>query len=314
MNGLWLKDGSLTLRQDLPPPEPRSDELLIDVRAAGICGTDIEMLAGYAAFHGIPGHEFVGDVVEGPPDWLGQRVVSSINIGCGRCAFCTNGLVNHCLERQVIGIRDRHGAFAEQLAVPLANAHVVPQGVTDESAVLVEPLAAALEIPEQVPLAGTERVLIVGAGRLAQLIAQVLAVRLRDVEVLVRSPAREAAFAPLNVKVIAKPTPHYDLVVECSGRSAGLEIALSSVRPKGTVVIKSTLAADAAPLLNRVVVNELTVIGSRCGPFDKAIAWIRDGCLETAHLEFKRYGLDQFQLAFHQARTAGVYKVLLTPY
>ena len=213
----------------------------------------------------------------------------------------------------MIGIRARAGAFAEQLTVPVANAFAVPDDLEDREAVLVEPLAAALEILTQVDVDGPSRVLVIGAGRLGQLVAQVLATRAGTVDVLVRNEVRAAAFAPLDVSVLREAAPGYDLVVECSGNPAGMDAALASVRPRGTVVLKSTLAAPPATSLNEIVINEITLVGSRCGPFDEAIEFIRSGKLETAHLAFENYHLEDFERAFARARVPAVYKVNLGP-
>ena len=213
----------------------------------------------------------------------------------------------------MIGIRERAGAFAEQLAVPIANALPVPDELEDRQAVLVEPLAAALEILAQVDVDSASRVLVIGAGRLGQLVAQVLMTRTEKVDVLVRSRARAAALAPLNVSTIYEPATGYDLVVECSGNPTGLDTALATVRPRGTIVLKSTLAATPARSLNEIVINEVKLVGSRCGPFDQAIEFIRSGELRTAHLAFENYGLEDYEQAFERARDPGVYKVTLGP-
>ena len=303
----------MVLRQDLEPPPVRAGELLLAVRAAGICGTDLEMLSGYADFTGVPGHEFVAEVLAGPADWVGQRVVASINLGCGQCVYCTRGMVSHCINREVIGIRGHNGAFATLLTAPVANAHPVPDDIDDKTAVLVEPLAAALEIAEQVSLTGEERVLVIGAGRLSQLIVQVLVTMVREVDVLVRNPARRPAFSPLEVRMIDIPGHGYDLVVECSGSAQGLSAAMQSVRPRGTIIMKSTVASSGELSLNDVVVNEIAVVGSRCGPFDKALRWLAEGRLQTAHLAFETYPLAEWQTAFERAKQPDVYKVLLVP-
>lgn len=313
MKGIWLQDGQLELKHDLPAPRIREGELLVDVVLAGICGTDLELLSGYAGFRGIPGHEFVGKVVDGPDEWRGRRIVASINIGCGQCDACLGGDPGHCSRREVIGIRERAGAFAEQLTLPIANALPVPDELDDRQAVLVEPLAAALEILSQVDVDRAGRVLVIGAGRLGQLVTQVLASRAAKVDVLVRNEVRAAAFAPLNVSVIREAPTGYDLVVECSGNPAGMAAAIASVRPRGTVVLKSTLAGPPATSLNDIVINEITLVGSRCGPFDQAIEFIRSGKLETAHLAFENYRLEDFEQAIVRARSPEVYKVMLGP-
>lgn len=315
MRALWLESGRLTLRDDLPEPEPAPGELTIRVRYAGICGTDMALLQGYSGMQGIPGHEFMGEVIGGPDDWLNARVVAAINIGCGACDSCAMGLPNHCARRKVLGIRDWPGAFAERVAVPAANVFRLPDEITDLQGVLVEPLAAALEILEQVSIGDDTRILVVGAGRLAQLVIQVLADRGPHIDVLVRNDRRRKTIAApircLREDEIAEGS--YDLIVECSGSPGGFETALKSVRPRGTIVMKSTYAANLTVDMSRIVVNEINLIGSRCGPFEKAIEWLQDGKIRLSHLEFRVFGLSEFQAAFESAGDPGVYKVIIDP-
>lgn len=313
MKGLWLEKGNLALREDLARPVAGDGELLLRVRAAGICGTDFELMNGYAGFTGIPGHEFVGEILEGPAERVGERVVASINIGCGTCDNCARGLENHCRERRVIGIRGRNGAFADRVSVPRGNAHRLPAAIGENEGVLVEPLAAALEIAEQYAFEGGERVLVVGAGRLAQLVVQVASQLAGRVSVLMRSEARRGAFAPLDVECLEAPGGDYDLVVECSGAPEGLDVALAAVRARGTVILKSTLAGGASPRLNELVVNEITLLGSRCGPFETAIEWLAAGRIRTDHLRFERFALDDWSRAFDASRDPAVYKTIFVP-
>lgn len=316
MRGLWLEDKQMSCREDLPAPVPEPDSLLVRVKYAGICGTDIELTRGYYDFRGIPGHEFTGTVVEGPGHWLNKRIVASINIGCGDCQRCRAGMSNHCDSRTVVGIKNHPGAFAELVAVPVANAFVLPDSIDDRQAVLVEPLAAALEILEQVAVDTTTRVLVSGAGRLAQLVIQVLASRTRHLDVLVRTPARISALEPLNVGTLMNREPgagHYDLVVECTGNPAGFDQALRAVRPRGTLVMKSTYSASLELDASQVVVNEITLLGSRCGPFGKAITWLEEGHIQLSHLTFREFSLEAFGAAFDLASDPSIYKVLLRP-
>lgn len=316
MRGLWLEDKQMTCREDLPVPVPEPDSLLVSVRYAGICGTDMELTRGYYDFRGIPGHEFTGTVIEGPDRWLNKRVVASINIGCGDCQRCRAGMSNHCDNRAVVGIKNHPGAFAELVTVPVANAFVLPDSIDDRQAVLVEPLAAALEILEQVAVDTTTRVLVSGAGRLAQLVIQVFASRTRHLDVLVRTPARIAALEPLNVGILTDQQPgagQYDLVVECTGNPVGFEKALRAVRPRGTLVMKSTYSAPLELDASQVVVNEITLLGSRCGPFDKAITWLEEGHIQLSHLTFREFSLEEFGAAFDLASDPSIYKVLLRP-
>ncbi|MBD3647194.1 MAG: alcohol dehydrogenase catalytic domain-containing protein [Pseudomonadales bacterium] len=316
MRALWLEDDRLTLREDVPEPEPVPGEMLIRVCRAGICGTDIELLRGYSGLRGVPGHEFMGEVIVGPEPWPGTRVVAGINIPCGECELCLRGLPNHCARRQVLGIRDRNGAFAEVVAVPGANVYRVPDEITDRDAVLVEPLAAALEIVEQVSVDADDRVLVIGSGRLGQLVIQVLSRFSRRVDVLVRDERRKPAIEVLDVQILGEDqlgNGAYDVVVECSGNPSAFGTALEAVRPRGTLVLKSTYAADLTIDASRIVVNEVNLIGSRCGPFAESIEWLREGKLSLSHLRFEEFPMSDFESALECARRPDVYKVLLNP-
>jgi 2-desacetyl-2-hydroxyethyl bacteriochlorophyllide A dehydrogenase len=314
MWALAIEGGALDLRDRSVPARP--DECLVRVSLAGICGTDLEILAGYAGFSGIPGHEFVGVVEHAPDadaDWLGKRVVGEINIGCGSCGFCRDGVKEHCTSRTVVGIRGRDGAFADYVSLPAVNLHAVPDAVSDEAAVFVEPLAAACRVVEQ--LAGqpsSTNVAVIGDGRLGLLASQVL----------VRSGARVSIFGRHEEKLrLARKwgaeTPQhaagreFDVVVEATGRPAGLETALSLVRPRGTIVLKSTVHGTAPISTTPIVVDEVTLIGSRCGPFPTALDLLTSGTIEVAPLISARYPLTEWRQAFDAARTC--LKVLLDP-
>jgi threonine dehydrogenase-like Zn-dependent dehydrogenase len=310
MRALWLENGCLALLEDLPEPVASTDEVTIEVRCAGICGTDMAMIDGYADMVGIPGHEFVGVVVEGNDEWQGRRVVAEINVACGNCEMCKRGHANHCELRSVIGIRESDGAFAERLSVPVSNLHRVPDNVTDEAAVLVEPLAAAFEIPEQIDIDPSDQVLIIGAGRLAQLIAQVILRSTERVDIIARSSARTVQFSPLCVNISDHAEGSYDIVIECSGNPAGLALAIDHVRPRGMLVLKSTYNDEVALDFNRLVVDEITVVGSRCGPFERAIDALANNEIDLSSLPFEHYRLDEFKRAFERARAPEVYKVL----
>jgi 2-desacetyl-2-hydroxyethyl bacteriochlorophyllide A dehydrogenase len=314
MRALAIERGALDLR-DRPVPA-RPDECLVRVSLAGICGTDLEILAGYAGFTGILGHEFVG-VVEHAPDadagWTGRRVVGEINIGCGSCRFCRDGVKEHCTSRTVVGIRGRDGAFADYVSIPAVNLHAVPDAVSDEAAVFVEPLAAACRVVEQ--LAGPPTSIdaaVVGDGRLGLLVSQVL----------VRAGARVTIFGRHDEKLqLARmwgaetpqddPGPEFDVVVEATGRPAGLEAALSLVRPRGTIVLKSTIHGTAPISTTPIVVDEVTLIGSRCGPFSQALDLLNAGPIDVTPLISARYPLAEWRPAFDAARTC--LKVLLDP-
>lgn len=306
MRGLWLAEGRVTYHDDLPDPEPGPEEALVEVSCAGICATDLLLLEGYANFEGIPGHEFVGR-------FEGQRVVAEINCPCGKCPQCEQGLGNHCSQRRVLGIRGRAGAFAERLTVPLENLHPVPANVSDEEAVFVEPLAAAIRIVEQLsPPPGT-RALVLGDGRLGMLVAQVL----EGVTVTSRRPEKQAILTGLGLPWVASDQDlepdHFDLVVECTGVPAMLERALELVRPQGTVVLKSSWSQAAPVQMASLMVKEVHLQGSRCGPFLPALRALSTGAVQVKPLIDRSFSLSDGLEAFNRAGTPGVLKVLLRP-
>jgi len=310
MKGLWLEAGQFSYRDDLPMPQAREGELLIRTLCSGICGTDLELQRGYYDFSGIAGHEFVGEVVS-DGELAGQRIVADINIGCGRCSFCLRGLNNHCPTRKVIGIKGHAGAFAEFLTVPERNVFRIPDSLSNHQAVLVEPVAAALEILEQVPVDKQSHVLIIGAGRLGTLIANVLASAGLEVEIQVRNPLRLKYFENPSIKAIENfKHSHYPLVIECTGQPSGFSSALQAVMPRGTIVMKSTYASELNLDASYVVVNEISLMGSRCGPTDKAIQWMQEN--NTEWLEMSTHRFEEVDLAFEQAKDPSIYKVLFS--
>jgi len=307
-------DGALTLK-DLPPPSVRPGEVLIRINLAGICGTDLEVLKGYHGFTGIPGHEFVG-VVAGPGDspWLGKRVVGEINLPCGRCELCRRGLEDHCRERQVLGLKGRDGAFAQYLSLPAANLHAVPPEVTDEAAVFTEPLAAALAALGAASPAYGDRVLVVGDGRLGLLISWVLALQGTEVHLVGHYLENLNLARPYGVMPFLEgdlPPGDYGVVVEASGAPEGLELALTRVRPRGWVVLKSTYAGRYALASEALVVPEVRLVGSRCGPFSPALRLLRQGWVDPRPLISQTFPLSRGLEAFVWARRPGVLKVLL---
>ncbi len=313
MRGLWLQDGRAVVRDDLPRPRPGRGEALVRVVCAGICGTDLQLLRGYTGFCGIPGHEFVGRVVGGPRALAGARVVAEINVACGRCRQCRAGRRRHCERRKVIGIRDHPGALAEYVAVPVANLHRLPASVSDEAATFVEPLAAALRICEQLEPTGLERILVIGDGRLGQLVARALrATGQRAVFVLGRHEQKLARLRQVGIPAAtAAPAGRFDIVVECTGSPDGLAEALGRVRPEGTIVLKSTyVGAPPAVDMSACVVDELRLVGSRCGEFGPAIALLADGRLDPTPLIDARYPLERAPEAL-AAAAAGALKVLV---
>lgn len=332
MQALVLRYGELTYRDDCPRPTPGPDEALIRVTLAGICSTDLELVKGYAGgFSGILGHEFVGVVEQtGSPDtggWIGRRVVGEINLGCRRCHVCLGNGPEHCPNRTTLGIHNRDGVFADDVTLPLANLHKVPDGVTDEEAVFTEPLAAALRIREQINARPSLRIAVVGPGRLGLLAAQAVALGAGDVTVLGRRPASLELPARLGLKtglVEAQADDSFDLVVEATGNDAGFAHSLRLVRPLGTLVLKSTFHGNADINLTKLVVGEITVVGSRCGPFAPALRLLdlsaRAGREAPAGIGVQvrplieaEYPLRDGLAAFERAARPGVRKVLLRP-
>lgn len=318
MKGLWLEDKTITYRTDLPEPEAGEGEALIRLRQAGVCATDLEMTRGYYPFSGVPGHEFVGEVADAPgcKDWVGKRVVGEINITCGECAACQAGRPHHCENRTALGIQGHDGVFAECFTLPVENLHVVPESVSDDRAVFTEPLAAALEIQEQVQVQPDMRVLVMGAGRLGLLIAQTLRLTGCDLEVGVRreAPARllaELGMEPIFIRDIKENA--YDLVVEATGAPGGFALSRKAVRPAGTLVLKSTFAGDLTLNMSALVVDEVRLVGSRCGPFAPALRLLAAGLVETTPLIDARFKLSDGVRAFEKAGEHGVLKVLLAP-
>lgn len=332
MQALVLHDGKLTYQSDYPQPEPGPDEALIRVSLAGICSTDLELVKGYSGgFNGVLGHEFVG-VVErvGSADgsvWAGRRVVGSINLGCGHCRVCLGEGPEHCLNRTTLGIHDRDGVFADYVTLPLTNLFAVPDNVADEEAVFTEPLAAAFRIREQIKLRPTSRIAVVGPGRLGLLTVQVLALAAGDIIVLGRRPESLELPAWLGLKTGAVDEQidnSFDLVVEATGNDAGFAHSLRLVRPMGTLVLKSTFAGNANINLTKLVVDEINVVGSRCGPFAPALRALelsaQAGGNPPAGLGVQvrpmidgEYPLRDGLAGFEHAARPGVRKILLRP-
>lgn len=313
MKALWLEDRSLALRDLRRPSVPA--EALIRIRLAGICSTDLELAAGYYPFTGVPGHEFVGEVVEAPdPAWVGRRVVGEINAVCGTCGHCRGGRQTHCAKRTVLGIVGRDGALAQYTTLPLASLHRVPDALSDEQAVFTEPLAAALEILEQVAIRPGDRVLLLGAGRLGQLAARTLAPTGCDLSVVARHPRQRDLLAAQGIRVLAAgdlPAAHWDVVVEATGSGEGFALGLRAVRPRGTLVLKSTYRGSVDVDLSAIVVDEVTIVGSRCGPFPPALRLLESGRLDPTDLIDAEFPLDKAVEAFACAAGPGTLKVLV---
>jgi 2-desacetyl-2-hydroxyethyl bacteriochlorophyllide A dehydrogenase len=306
------------MRDDLAAPEPRPGEAAIAVRLAGVCGTDLELLRGYAGFTGVPGHEFVGEVVAAPgaKQWIGRRVVGEINVRCGECRECRAGRGNHCERRRVLGIRGLAGAFAERVILPIANLHAVPDGVSDEAAVFTEPLAAALEIRSRVEITAGQRVLIVGAGRLGQLVARALQSTGCALQVVARHPRQRELLAACGIAAIGEDDVEHascDVTIEASGAASGLALARWAVHPRGTLIVKSTHHGDRSFDFAQLVVDEITIIGSRCGPFAPALHLLETGAVDPTPLIDGTHPLDETPDAFARAARPGALKVLVRP-
>jgi alcohol dehydrogenase len=315
-----LCDNGLRYDPAYPDPVPPPGEALIRVRLAGICNTDLELVRGYLGFRGVLGHEFVGEVVQASdPAWLGRRVVGDINAACRRqqCEACNSGRHTHCPHRTTLGIAGRNGAFADYLVLPQANLVPVPESVPDASAVFAEPLAAACEVLEQIRIAPTDRVVVLGDGKLGLLVAAVL--RLTGAELtLVGRNRDKLAIAEgwgVQVRLAADPLPAHtvDVVVECTGSPRGFDAARRLLRPRGTLVLKSTYHGALSVDMSGLVVDEITLLGSRCGPFAPALRLLTAGLVDPRGLISETFTLGQAAAAFAHAAEPGVLKILLAP-
>lgn len=314
MKGLWLENQQLQLRTDIPIPEPLADEALVRVLSAGICNTDLELQRGYYPYTGILGHEFVGVVEKGPEHLLNKRIVGEINAVCGHCYYCRNGHPTHCENRSVLGIVNRNGAFADYLCLPTNNLHVVPDPVSTEVATFTEPVAAALEIQQQITISPSDRVLVVGDGKLGQLVAQTLALTGCDLLAVGRHEEKLANLSARGIKigfVDAVCDRSFDIAVECTGNDGGFDVALRALRPRGTLVLKSTYAGKLSFDASALVVDEITLIGSRCGPFAPALELLAQGKVNVEPLIQARFPLADGLSAFERAQIRGTMKVLL---
>jgi threonine dehydrogenase-like Zn-dependent dehydrogenase len=316
-------------------PQLRPRWVLVRVLLAGICNTDVEILRGYHAFRGVPGHEFVGEVaaVNGvsakeKAKWLGKRVTGEINVSCSAynyrpvCAFCRRGLKTHCARRTVLGIVNHNGAFAEYLALPLENLHLIPNSITDDQAVFVEPLAAACEILDQINVKQFREAAVLGDGKLAQLIARVLRTALPSVVMYgkYKDKLQQAAVARIDTQSVRgdasdlkRVRDNFALVVEVTGSPSGLALAQHMTEPRGILVLKSTFHGTAPVETWPLVVKEITLVGSRCGPFTKAIALLRSGKVDPRPLITRTFPLSEASVAIQYAQQPGVMKVLLKP-
>ncbi|MBN2559797.1 MAG: alcohol dehydrogenase catalytic domain-containing protein [Phycisphaerae bacterium] len=314
MLAIVVESGTATVRE-VAQPKPEEGEVLVKVRAAGICGTDLEILKGYGGFEGIPGHEFVGTVVSSTSRLADKRVAVEINCVCGRCDMCSSGLSNHCRRRTVIGVSGRPGVFAEYVAVPERNCMEVPDSISDDAAVFVEPLAAAFQIIRQVKIEARMNVAVLGTGRLGLLVAQILGLTGCRLIAIGRNP-KTLAFLDrkrLRTAMVAdlKHLNEYDLVVDCTGSPEGLPLALRLVRPRGTIVVKTTCKTDEVADLTPVVVNEITVLGSRCGPFGDALSVLAQKRIDVLSMVSRRMPLSEGPKALELAADPEHIKILL---
>lgn len=313
-----VTEPDLPRRSGDPSSAAEAGECLIRVRLAGVCGTDLQLIEGYAGFAGIPGHEFVGEVERVSSDadahWVGRRVAGEINVGCGTCEFCRRDIKEHCTNRTVLGIIRRGGAFAEKISLPAGNLHAIPDSMDDETAVFVEPVAAACRILEQLTVPPDARIAVLGDGRLGLLIGQVLRTTTPDVTVLGRHEHKLAIarrFGLATELAADAARQRFDIVVEVTGRPAGLSHALSLVKPLGTIVLKSTFHGAAEAETWPAIVDEITLVGSRCGPFARAIALLESGAVQVKPLIARVADLADFESALAEARRG--LKVLLRP-
>ena len=313
MKAVWLENNKISL-SDAPQPR-KPDEALIKIRKAGICSTDLELVKGYYPYTGILGHEFVGEVVESDDGlWIGQRVVGEINVVCNQCEQCLDGRPTHCENRTVLGIVNRDGTFAEFTQLPIVNLHRVPDSVPDEMAVFTEPLAAALEIQQQIQIKPTDRVLLVGAGRLGQLIAQTLALTGCDLRVVARHAHQQNLLNARAIRIIPEEEIQpwrWDVVVEATGSPNGFALARKAIRPRGTLVMKSTYKGEMTVNFSSIVVDEINIVGSRCGPFEPALRLMESRQVDPTVLIADEFNLVEALKAFERAAETGVLKVLV---
>jgi len=298
VKALVIRSGKTGVDESYAEPAPERDEVVIKVKYAGVCDTDVQLATGYLSFEGVPGHEFVGVVEAGAEAWVGKRVVGEINCPCGVCHHCIQGRAKHCAYRTVLGINGRDGCFAEYLMLPTANLYEVPGELPDEKAAFTEPLAAAINVVELTHVAPTHQVAVVGDGKLGLLVAQVVSLNGAEVVVVGHHPGRAEKLARMGravpiVRPDDAPDGHYDVVVECTGAADGLQHALRYVRARGTVVLKTTIADPYNVDLAPAVVNEVTVVGNRCGPFAPALKLLREGRVDPTPLIEEVHSLDE---------------------
>jgi threonine dehydrogenase-like Zn-dependent dehydrogenase len=312
MLGVWLENNEINLRDDIPTPTAENDEVLIEVLMAGICNTDLELMKGYYPYQGILGHEFVGIVRSNNHALNGERVVGTINVPCLGCPMCKENIYSHCYDRKALGINNKNGCFAEYITLPTHNLMKVPANVSDEAATFTEPLAAALQIQTQIHIKPSDRILVIGDGKLGNLIVQTLLIKGYEVwlqgkhEIKIKKLLDKGALQ-------FKPTMQdlFDVTIECSGHPAGFATAIQHIKPRGTIVMKSTYAQDIQLNISQLVVNEVNLIGSRCGPFKPALNLLEKGLIDCKGLIDSIYPLRKAISAFSRAKESGSGKVLI---
>lgn len=308
-------DTRASFSSEHPEPTPGDGECLVRVRLAGICATDLQILGGYMGFTGVLGHEMVGIVESGSSQWTGKRVVSEINCVCSKCDMCQAGLSRHCPNRTVLGIDRRDGCFADYVVVPEQNLHEVPTSLSDEQAVFVEPLAAACQVLAQCPIDKRMCVSVVGTGRLGLLVAQVLSETGCRLTAIGRNLKKLSLCEKKGIQAIHVdeliPRHDRDVVVDCSGSASGLELAMAMVRPRGKIVLKSTYVEPGLLNLAPIVVNEIQLIGSRCGPFGEAINALTREAVEVRSMISRTFPIEKAMDAIEACRVADNIKILL---
>jgi len=314
MRALAYRKGQLQFLKDEPVPELQPGQALLKIRQAGLCNTDMELVRGYMGFSGILGHEFVAEVVQGSPEWVGKRVVGEINVACGTCDMCRRDIPSQCRHRTTVGI-DRHpGAFADYLALDERRLHVVPDTISDDAAVFVEPLAAALHVLEATHILPGDRVVLVGAGKLGLLISQVLVSTGANLTVVSRREKTQQLLQHWGIPFVALedlPLAQADVVIESTGTPEGFVGAMNLLRPRGTMIMKSTFVGLTPADLTKAVIDEIRLVGSRCGPFDSAIRLLANGRIDTQSLIDARYPFARALKAFEQAQKPSMLKVIL---
>jgi threonine dehydrogenase-like Zn-dependent dehydrogenase len=309
MKGVYCDERGLEFRDDLPEPRAGPDEVVLRVRAVGICDTDLQLVRGYMRYRGVLGHEFVAETAEG------RRVTAEINVACRKCPTCRAGQPRHCPNRTVIGILRHDGAMAERVRVPISNLHDVPEVISDREAVFIEPLAAALHIAEQVVLGAEVRMAILGDGKLGLLCAWAARLSGAVITLVGKHPEKLALAGPgiatSRVEAARELGRAFDVVVDCTGSSSGLPTALSLVRPCGTIVLKTTVAGSYTIDLAPLVIDEIHLIGSRCGPFPPAIDALARRAIDVRPLISAEFALGDAETAFQAAATPGSRKIVM---